>query len=379
MSKRIENLDIKNFKAFTDIEIKPKKLNIITGRNNTGKSSILESVDIANNPGNIESFSNHGIRDLINLDAEQSEITLNKEKTVKIRPPRDFKEISSSVGAKFLKDYDRISEKFSGQDSEEVTGEDISAIIEQSKDLSEKLTQKATVIEQGKDKQVFFDNIGANVRTDIIAGIIENLHPEESEDSIDNIERLVYPGMWHHRENSILDEYRVGGHHLEQDDAVIQEKIEKFVEEHNLIDNFSGFREGEIVLEREDGELSSLPLAYMGDGFRAIIGLVRKIIVSDYNTVLVEEPENHLHPGYVSELVDFIVEQTKESEIQFFITTHNADFIEEFYSARFKEDEALHRKFKLFRLQRRGFIESMSYEESRKELEDLKMDLRGNK
>lgn len=378
MSHGVEKLKIKNFKAFTNIEIEPKKLNIITGRNNTGKSSILESVDIANNPDNVESFSSHGIRDLINLDAERSEITLNKEKMVEIRPPKDFEEVSDAAASRFLKNYRRISEKFE-EDSEEVTQEDISAIIKQSKELSEKITQKATVIEHDGDKKVFFDNIGANTKRNVIAGIIENIHPEQSEEALENIERIVYPGRWHRGKNNILDEYRLGGHRLEHDDAVVQEKIEKFVEEHQLIDNFSGFREGEIVLESEDGELSSLPLAYMGDGFRAIIGLVRKIIISDYNTILVEEPENHLHPGYVSELVDFIVEQTKESELQFFITTHNSDFIEEFYSERFKKDEKLQNNFNLFRLQRRGFIESMSYEESRKELEDLKMDLRGNK
>lgn len=381
MSDQVENLQIENFKAFNSIKIEPKKLNIITGRNNTGKSSIIEAVDLVNNPSNIESFSSHGIRDLINLDAESSEITLNKRKTVKIRPPQSFEEISEAVGRKFIKDYHRISEKFEGRDEEfeEVTEEDISAIIEQSDDLSKEIIEKATVIEHKGEKDVFFDSIGRNARRKVITGIIENIHPENADELLENEDRLVYPLPWNRGENNILDEYRLGGHHLEHDDTVVQEKIEKFVEEHELIDNFSGFRDGEIVLERENGELDSLPLAYMGDGFRAIIGLVRKIIVSDYNTVLVEEPENHLHPGYVSELVDFIVDQTKNSEIQFFITTHNADFIEEFYEERFKEDEELQEKFKLFRLQRRGFVESMDYEESRKELEDLKMDLRGNK
>jgi AAA15 family ATPase/GTPase len=380
MSDQVENLQIENFKAFNSIKIEPKKLNIITGRNNTGKSSIIEAVDLVNNPSNIESFSSHGIRDLINLDAESSEITLNGEKTVKIRPPQSFEEINEAVGRKFVNEYQRINEKFDDDDeTEEVSEEDISAIIAQSQDLSEKMTNKATVIEHEEEKNVFFDNVGTNTRRQVIASIIENLHPEQADEALDNIDRLVYPLPWNMGENNILDEYRLGGHHLEQDDTVVQEKIEKFVEEHELIENFSGFRDGEIVLEREDGELDSLPLAYMGDGFRAIIGLVRKIIVSDYNTVLVEEPENHLHPGYVSELVDFIVNQTKNSEIQFFITTHNADFIEEFYEERFKEDGELQEKFKLFRLQRRGFVESMDYEESRKELEDLKMDLRGNK
>lgn len=41
---RIHNLKIQNFRGLVDVECSPRRINILVGRNNSGKSSVLEAL-----------------------------------------------------------------------------------------------------------------------------------------------------------------------------------------------------------------------------------------------------------------------------------------------------------------------------------------------
>ena len=65
----------------------------------------------------------------------------------------------------------------------------------------------------------------------------------------------------------------------------------------------------------------------MGDGFRYAFSLFSGIEAFSPNTVLVEEPENHQHPSAYQGIADAIKEYAEELDIQFFIATHSLDFL----------------------------------------------------
>ncbi len=87
-----------------------------------------------------------------------------------------------------------------------------------------------------------------------------------------------------------------------------------------------------------DGELmvflnwseKPLPLELMGDGFREMLRIafilslprVEKVII------LLEEPESHLHPGFMELITEYIARVAKERRAQFFISTHSSEFLE---------------------------------------------------
>ena len=68
---RIESVSTSGFKAVEDFEFEAKGINIVTGPNNSGKTSLLESIYTAYNPGYIDSFGENE-RYLVNQECEQA-------------------------------------------------------------------------------------------------------------------------------------------------------------------------------------------------------------------------------------------------------------------------------------------------------------------
>ncbi|WP_440772699.1 ATP-dependent nuclease [Natronorubrum sp. DTA28] len=65
----------------------------------------------------------------------------------------------------------------------------------------------------------------------------------------------------------------------------------------------------------------------LGDGFRYAFALFAGIEAYSPSTILVEEPENHQHPSAYRGIAESISEYSAVSDRQFFITTHSFDFL----------------------------------------------------
>lgn len=64
-----------------------------------------------------------------------------------------------------------------------------------------------------------------------------------------------------------------------------------------------------------------IPLIAMGEGVTNIIGLITDLCVSENKIFLIEEPENDIHPNALKSLLNFIIEKSETN--QFFISTHS--------------------------------------------------------
>jgi len=64
-----------------------------------------------------------------------------------------------------------------------------------------------------------------------------------------------------------------------------------------------------------------IPLIAMGEGVTNIIGLITDLCVAENKVFLIEEPENDIHPTALKSLLNFIIEKSESN--QFFVSTHS--------------------------------------------------------
>lgn len=111
-------------------------------------------------------------------------------------------------------------------------------------------------------------------------------------------------------------------------------KFEKFLSE-NFFNNkqveitASDDNVNEIYFDIDDEERE---LINLGDGLQSIILLMFPIYTANKNTwVFIDEPENHLHPGYQKIFLRTILndEYLQSKNLQYFITTHSNHFLDD--------------------------------------------------
>jgi len=113
-----------------------------------------------------------------------------------------------------------------------------------------------------------------------------------------------------------------------------KQKFEKFLSQ-NFFNNkdveitASSENTNEIYFDIDDEERK---LFNLGDGLQSIILLMFPIYTANENTwVFIDEPENHLHPGFQKIFLRTILhdEYLKSKNLRFFITTHSNHFLDD--------------------------------------------------
>lgn len=84
----------------------------------------------------------------------------------------------------------------------------------------------------------------------------------------------------------------------------------------SAIPSQNGQRPGVYLPDRQ-----TIPIEQMGEGVPNIVGLLADLALSEGKLILIEEPENDIHPTALKALLDLIVESSKSN--QFVVSTHS--------------------------------------------------------
>lgn len=117
-----------------------------------------------------------------------------------------------------------------------------------------------------------------------------------------------------------------------------------------------------------------IPLATMGDGFKVSLLVTLSAQTITGGVLILEEPENFLHPGLMMHLVEELMITAKEHGLQIFTSTHSEEFL------RFCLERAGDLSVSIIKMNRiDGNFEAniMPKEEALKKINDLGLDLRG--
>lgn len=341
----LDSLEIINFRSLKNLKInRLGSITLFTGKNNTGKSTILEAIALYATKGDPtfiyqllgergENFKQEGkdtievnLRSLSSMFTNRTTGFTEKDSlTIGAIEQTLFGEQVSKqefLSIRFVKYYDEVVK----EDSESTTG-----------------LRKRIIIGENDTKELFVDFlIGLEIKSAQGAFILplhrdkpyrftssRILSPTNSLQFIRtrNIDREINGKLWDYIALTEKEEYVIRALQL----------IEPNIERVTFIDD-SRDRTAVVKLK---GDNTVVPLKSMGDGINRIITIILALVNAENGFLLVDEFENGLHYTIQEKLWEIVFNIAKRMNIQIFATTHSDDCIMGFEKALNKRDNNL--------------------------------------
>lgn len=424
---KIDEVFIENFKGIDSLRFEPKLLNVIVGRNNTGKTSILEALAIAIDPNFIRRNYSEFPSSIINYLANSSRITVsfsNKRRSTNdvLIEKADAQVIvdkmanlvlenikgfqaelgKPSISSRYLLKRFRLLSDFARDDIAKFQESIQTVLADQlTPEIIKRLSQESVAINVGNDENVFVGEEFRSYQERLTLAVLGNLYKSISSADKDLLRRIVLSSRY--RNTTILPadknnkqkrgpeivyvkepmKYLERTLDKEQGTQELALKIEEILKRDKIVPNLIRFDFTEVVFETVQGR-KSVEFHRMGEGFQTLVAVlsILRSIENPQTIFLIEEPEVHMHPGYVNELVKYLVQLSASLNVQLFITTHSYDLIQSLTEGDYNSDmkEYLQDNLLLLRLTRVDdsvIGESIFYKEALSNISKLQLDLRG--
>ena len=355
----LDSLKVKNFRMLADLEI-PKlgNVNLIVGKNNSGKSSLLEALRIyatKGNPRALQEIANsHGELALLvpRSDGETEEVSA--------LPFRDFfsgREFPAEdtspgiyIGNVGETDFVRINhalyvdeyEKISTEDGEEtsrkrrrmISKDDLGSdalVAEQALavslsdvphlgwiPLSEVLSSSGT---RRQAALIFWERFAKEIPVSVVPTHFL---------SIDYLAQLWDSILFSPYADEVKASLKILDDDFE-DLAFVKTGIEEY--RNDRIYRLSRFRvpySDRTAVVKLRSSSTSIPLSSMGDGMLRVLQLALTVFPSKGGVLLIDEFENGLHWSVQEKIWEMIFTLANDLEIQVFATTHSEDAVKAF-------------------------------------------------
>jgi AAA15 family ATPase/GTPase len=314
-------LKIENFRCFQAFELQQLgKLNLLVGTNNSGKTSILEAIQLLQSQSNLESLrevmmgrgeyilnderdrgreldirhlfygheidvgskfsiaaGNHDTREGIAVSVEHTEWTDKQASLFGTLQNRDFEDLQqvSLIIEWSGRESERLKLPLSSDNG--LPFKLVDRIRKDSKNLGER-TQFVTSSSLTKEKMIeLFDQVVLTPEENLVTEALQTIEP--------SIERIASVGS----------------------------------ERYRYAESRNGF-----VVRLANGD-QRIPIGSMGDGIWRMLGLTLAIVNAKNGFLLVDEIDTGLHFSAMSSMWKLIWETAKRLNVQVFATTHNSD------------------------------------------------------
>lgn len=331
----IEKLTIKNFRGFEFIELPHlKRLNLITGKNNVGKTALLEALFLflaANNP----------ILSLTRLNRSRAPINLAN---------RNIEDICGWLFHQCDLEKQIEIKVIDGQKLEH----QVSLKIESLQEASIQPMQQESLTQQPNYGSALFSNkVLSTQYSNSLNNLLFNIKTKITEKGLELINLPMVPYVLFTADYPYQDPL-ASLVESTQIFSQLQNKGEKkkLIEALQIIDPrvqdmLVSFASLSPELMVDLGFKPIVPIAYLGDGANKLVTILLRIARAQGGIVLVDEIENGFHYSTMPKIWETIENFCTELNVQFFATTHSLECAHAVAKIPKKEDF-----FMLYRLHR---------------------------
>ena len=377
---RIRTLRIHNFRGLVDVGISPRRLNILVGRNNSGKSSVLEALALllCSRNGFLDSGGNdlwrcltrqryYDPRFLINTAADRAVIEVSDDAMIASLALQGYRNgiPDTTHAARIMNYYRERVEKYLGQYLLRGPGRYLSPDPGRSLHSFIDAYARQTRLDANdplpdQENEAEINEVLETMRTALLSALIESEKMVISRSEGDGITDLylyhrgvakgedrrstVYrlaremqgegpelvfaegradPKCVFEFDRSVSPSEMNRLHDLVVEQGRIQATLGYLKRQIGYLTDIRKTDEGiQVFLEGKEGPL---PLSSMGEGFITLLKTVFVSSLIDDGQVIIEEPEYALHPGFVDLLSNHML--SGGPGLQYFVSTHSNDFV----------------------------------------------------
>lgn len=338
----LNSLLINNYKNLRHLLI-PKlwRVNLVWGKNNVGKSSLLEALSIYASNGRAsqlfeilkmrgEDLNAFGYRDSITVDDELNAflplVSDNKRSILETEGVQVGENEKNVVTIKLVR-ISRIPTVVSGNKQtfrlvEPVGAPPIDPVVSQNLGIQMTNYAKQLNYEIDLDGHGIQNNDLLNLDGMPINMPFKYISTNGNQGT--SIDKLWASVSMSENEDYVIKALRI-----------IEPRIKRF---NILTSDSTGSEQGFIPFVLLEGENNRVRLSSMGDGINRILTIILSLINCKGGIFLLDEFENGLHYSVQSKLWDIIFELAKNLDVQVFVTTHSNDCIKSFAHSSMSED-----------------------------------------
>jgi hypothetical protein len=313
----LRDLTIKNYRCFKDFTIDGlARVNLIVGKNNSGKTALLEAIYLLANQNNpyslIEVLHSRGERAFQRRRMSSSEFQLSHIFHGHNPQIQDRVNEASVVSFVSRKDQGLSLDLELGFVSRQLS------LFESPDELSPAHIMLQMIYQAGTSEANTF-------RLPITEEFV--------------VTSNQVPGVRERSNHRFVTTHSVGHTYLSQlwDSITLTPKEEEVISALRILEpkidriSFTGNSGGIIV--RMQGQDFPIPLNSMGDGMRRILTLAMSAVTAQNSVVLVDEIDTGLYHGTQTDMWRVLIETAQRLNIQIFATTHSWDCVEAFQEA----------------------------------------------
>ncbi len=360
-----KNIKIENFRCFKSFELQQLgRINLLVGENNSGKTSILEAIQLLCSPTNLEPLSemmiHRGEYFWDDNDKENREfnikhlfyghqIELNTKFSISGTRDNILEKIDFSIQIHSISHLNAINDFLDANFNDEKNiPEDT---IQQIEKMKQQLEKQVQISQNSKELDLCIEwvieddiNKGKAIRLSPNAGLDINLLRRTFLDSINQQQKTHFITS-----SSLTTQKMIELFHrvvLTDDEKLVLEalqtiepNIEKIASVNPyVIRNSFESRSGFVVRLSDSNQ--RVPIGSMGDGVWRMLGLALAIVCAKDGVLFVDEIDTGLHFTAMSDMWKLIWETAKRLNLQVFATTHNSDCWRSLASIAKEEDAA---------------------------------------